>query len=133
MTHTRVYKTWAKVVARGQGRFYKSKYYDRGIRVCDRWLNFNNFLEDMGHPPDNKTIDRIDNNGDYCPENCRWATIKEQNLNTRRTKWVIFKGEKLPLASMAEKQGLKPSVVRQRLSRGWSVEKALETPNRTTR
>lgn len=65
----------------------------RGIKVCERWLSFENFLADMGEPDSRQTIDRVDNDGDYEPGNCRWATMKEQNLNRRNNVWVDVDGK----------------------------------------
>lgn len=62
---------------------HKRIYFDRGIRVCERWLTFANFLADMGERPVGQTLDRIDVNGNYEPGNCRWATSKEQGSNKR--------------------------------------------------
>lgn len=70
-----------------------SGYGGRGITVCDRWMTFNNFLADMGYRERGMTLERIENGGDYSPSNCRWATRKEQNLNTSTTKLITFNGE----------------------------------------
>lgn len=105
-------------------------YGGRGIKVCDRWRNsFAAFLHDMGPcPSDAHSIDRIDTDGDYCPENCRWATRQEQGRNKRTNRRICFDGKTLCVAEWAELLGIPESRIRKRLNIGWTVEAALMTP-----
>lgn len=93
------------------------RYGGRGIVVCDRWLKFENFLADMGERPDGLTLERKDNNLGYNPENCRWATKKEQSRNTSRTVFAEFCGERVPLIEIAERLGIKVATLHYRLAR----------------
>lgn len=104
-------------------------YGGRGIIVCERWLNFENFYADMGpRPSDRHEIDRIDFNGNYEPSNCRWVTEKEQSKNKRSSRFLEFQGFKLTITEWAESSGISRTALSQRIGRGWSVEKALTTP-----
>lgn len=106
-------------------------YGGRGITMCDRWTDFGNFVEDMGvRPSKMHSLDRIDNNGNYCPENCRWATRKEQNSNTRRNRWLEIDGELKTLAQWEDYSGVSDSTIAGRLARGWSTKDAVFTPGR---
>lgn len=99
----------------------------RGIRVL--WENYEQFRADM--LPDYKPglqIERRDNNGHYCKENCKWATAKEQALNTRRNKRITFNGETLTYSQWQERLGFGRSTISGRMNLGWSVERALTTP-----
>lgn len=101
-------------------------YGGRGIRVCKRWLKFENFIADMGKKPSkNHSLGRIKNNGNYEPGNCRWETRLEQMGNTRRTKKYRFNGKMMTIRQMSDKTGLKYRLIESRLSRGWSVKKAI--------
>lgn len=107
-----------------------SDYGERGIRVCDRWLHsYPNFLQDMGRRPTSQhSLDHIDVNGDYAPNNCRWATRIEQANNTRRNHFLTFRGETKTLTEWARSIGIKRSSLGERLRRGgWTVERALTT------
>ncbi len=106
-------------------------YGGRGITVCARWLSsFENFYSDMGpKPSSNYSIDRKDNDGDYSPENCRWATKKEQTRNARSNHNITFNGHTHCIAEWAEKQGMNYQTLRQRIAKyGWSIERALTEP-----
>ncbi len=105
-------------------------YGGRGIKVCGRWIDsFENFYADMGPRPSPKhSIDRIDNSGDYCPENCEWRTQKQQCRNTRTNRVLEFRGEKRTLIEWSEILGVRRCMIKDRLRRGWSAEEALSTP-----
>lgn len=111
----------------------KDKSYDRygarGITVCDRWReSFANFIADMGERPDGCSIDRIDNDGPYSPENCRWATISEQNSNTRQNHYLTYGGETMTIAQWGLRLGMSRQTIYSRLRYGWSVERILTEP-----
>ena len=108
-------------------------YGGRGITVCDRWLDFQNFYSDMGEPPfDGASIDRIDVNGGYSPDNCRWATKEEQALNKRNSKYITFNGVTKHLNEWARILGICKSTLCTRMyQRGWSIDRAFTTPVRT--
>ncbi|ELY4860720.1 hypothetical protein SM110_004493 [Cronobacter sakazakii] len=103
---------------------YKN-YGGRGISVCERWNSFDLFLEDMGERPGGCSIDRIDVNGNYCKENCRWATDREQKLNTRRTRNLTAYGKTMSMKAWSEETGLPYSTIKARLLRGKTTEEAL--------
>lgn len=108
-----------------------SDYGGRGITVCERWMNFENFLEDMGERPKGLTLDRRDNNAGYCRENCRWASTTVQARNSRRAKAITINGETLCIADWLERVGVDYATYKKRMSKyGWTQEKALTTPAR---
>lgn len=100
-------------------------YGGRGITVCDRWKSFENFLEDMGERPPNTQIEREDNDGNYSPENCRWATSREQARNRRSNTLISCDGETRSQVEWSEITGIKETTIAERLVRGWSVKDAL--------
>ena len=107
-------------------------YGGRGIKVCAEWLGgFPAFYADMGRALEGMTLERVDVNGDYCKENCVWATSKEQSRNKRNTVRVEFKGTETSLAALAEAYGITRDLAYDRFCRqGWSIEKTLNTPKR---
>lgn len=96
------------------------------VSICDRWSKFENFLADMGERPEGTTLDRIDNELGYFPENCRWATHQTQTENRRVT--LMF--EDKPLKSYCEENGMNYPIVYKRVQRGWSISRAVKTPLR---
>jgi hypothetical protein len=121
MSITPEFRAWATMQQRCENpRNPRYRHYGgRGIRVCDRWQLFENFYADMGKRPTSKhSIDRIDNNGHYAPENCRWATNQEQLQNTRRNVYVELHGERMTVAEAARRSGLYVHTLYARLERG---------------
>jgi hypothetical protein len=103
-----------------------ANYGGRGILVCDSWRNsFQAFFSDMGYRPSGMTIDRIDNDGPYSPDNCKWSTHSEQKRNTCRTRFLTLNGETMCVTDWAIKLRINRNTVYGRLGRGWSDEKAL--------
>lgn len=114
---TATYRTWRHIKDRclnSKNKDFKH-YGGRGIKVCDRWLKFGNFLEDMGRKPERLTIDRIDNNGNYELSNCRWATQRKQTRNSRRNRTVRYNGTTRCLIEWAEILGIGRATLAYRL------------------
>jgi hypothetical protein len=131
---TPIYNIWTHMIARCHYEFNDSyeRYGARGIIVCDRWReSFTNFYSDMGDRPTSKhSIDRIDVNGDYCKENCRWATQKQQSNNKTNNFHVEYRGKIYTISQLSEKYLIDRKVLRNRIIRGWNIKEALFTPVR---
>ena len=131
----RLYSIFYGIKARCHGnpnsRSYKD-YGGRGISVCEEWLNdFNIFYRwalDNGYK-ENLTLDRIDINGNYCPENCRWATMQEQSMNRRNTVYLTYKGETMVLSEWARRLGVHGHTIRQRMAKGMPEDKIFYNGN----
>lgn len=130
MANTKHYRYWACIVQRCTNPRHKywTDYGGRGITICDRWRKFENFFSDMGSKPPGKSLDRIDNNGPYSPENCRWATQKEQLRNTRRTVYLTHNGITKSVNDWGDEVGIDPNIIKSRLAKNWPPEKALTLP-----
>ena len=123
------YRSWRAMLKRcndSKNNRYQM-YGGRGIRVCSRWHVFENFLADMGERPKGRTLDRIDPNGHYSPENCRWATIAEQVSNKRNSRVFEYNGERLTYAEWGRRLGSQ-NIVYRRVRDGWSEKDAVSIP-----
>ena len=128
MTKTKTYAVWRHMRERCQNRTHQcyNDYGGRGISVCIQWEIFTNFLLDMGEVPTGRSIDRIDNDGDYCPKNCRWATQKQQCRNRRYNRFITYNGKTATCAEFAEIYGVDNGLLWGRIfQRGWDIERAL--------
>lgn len=115
MHKTSIYKRWLWMKSRCNT---DPRYIAQGVTVCERWLKFENFYADMGHPPPGTTLDRIDGTKGYSPENCRWATYAEQNRNLKSNVWV--NGELLQ--DIASRAGVSRTAVDYRRKRGLPLD-----------
>lgn len=133
---TRPYDSWCAMIARCKNknnRSYKD-YGGRGITVCERWSGsggYENFIQDMGERPEGMTLDRIDNNGPYSPENCRWATAIVQGNNKRDSRIVECFGKKMSLSDWSRETGICAGVLWMRIAKlDWTAERAMSRPVR---
>ncbi len=129
MSNTPTHQTWRAMLGRCNNPNDEkyARYGGRGIKVCQEWHQFSNFFNDMGSRPPRMSIDRINNNGDYSAENCRWATATEQSNNTRRNKLITYQGKTQSLSQWSKEIGIPESAIRKRIALGWTAEKALTT------
>lgn len=132
MSTSTEFKSWSSLKRRCLNETSQDwgNYGGRGIKVCDRWIeSFENFLEDMGRKPSpSHSIDRIDNNGNYEPSNCRWATTSQQIGNTRLSNIVEYNGKRQCVSEWEKELGFASQVLRHRLANGWSIERAFTQP-----
>lgn len=131
----RFHMVWRNILARCQNPDNPNypRYGGRGIKVCDRWQVFANFRDDMFSGWQvGLTVERKDNNGPYSPENCRWATRKEQCLNKRSNRYIEIMGQRLTYSQWSERTGIPQALIAWRCSKGWEPERILSTRNFST-
>jgi hypothetical protein len=125
---TKSYRVWQNMKRRCLDKNspgYKD-YGGRGITVCDRWLSFENFFADMGERPKGLTIERIHNNGNYEPVNCKWATYTEQMNNKRNSVILFYKGKKQTVAQWAKELNINEGKIRYGISKGMTTKEVLQ-------
>lgn len=127
--HSRIYRIWRAMIMRCTNPKWDSymRYGGRGIKVCDEWMDFQTFHDwavSNGYS-DDLTIDRMDPNGDYCPENCRWADSETQNNNRRNSVFLEYKGERMTIMQWSRKPGIPAMPLCKRHLRGWSDEETI--------
>ena len=133
MTKTSTYKTWHSMRSRCLNKKHKryNSYGGRGITICDRWEKFENFLEDMGNKPDGLSLDRINNDGNYCKDNCKWSTDKEQCRNRRNNVYLMIDGITQTMAEWEKCEGaFCRNTIYYRFTKGWSHKEAVFGKNK---
>lgn len=127
MYHTATYKSWHSMLSRCRldSADKLGHYRKRGIKVCKRWTKFENFYKDMGERPKGKTLDRIDTNGNYKPENCRWSTYREQANNKRNTIFISYDSQVRRINEWSKLLGIPRNTIYCRYSKGWTSQKIL--------
>lgn len=127
---TPTYTTWRSMRLRCalKSRRDYPDYGGRGITVCDRWQEFENFLADMGEKPSGSQLDRINNNGNYEPRNCRWVSPTENANNRRSSRFIELNGERLSLIQWARRTRIPRDTLAFRINSGWPIAEALSRP-----
>lgn len=122
-----LYSVWSSMRDRCRNPRFRqwNDYGGRGITICERWDDFRNFVADMGPRPPGTRLERKDNNGPYSPENCCWATPKEQQRNQRVTRKVVIEGISYVAADLSDASGLKTDTIIKRASLGLSLNEVL--------
>lgn len=130
-TKTKLHEIWANMKNRcGETKSHDKNYYGRGIKVCDEWMKYDNFskwAKENGYK-EGLSLERIDNDGNYCPENCTWIERSKQQRNKQKTHWVEFQGKRMPLVEACEISGVKYNTAYERLNRGWTVDETFTIP-----
>lgn len=133
MYNSRLYRIWSLMKERcyNEKRSEYKRYGGRGIKVCDEWFDSSTFIKwalDNGYD-DELTLDRIDNNGNYCPQNCRWISRKEQGSNKRSNRYITHNGITKTITQWANDNGLPYYILKKRIDKlGWSFERAISEP-----
>lgn len=126
-TRTKIYAIWHSMMQRcydNNSHAYQ-RYGGRGIEVCDKWKSFDGFYADMGEKPDGMSLERINNDGNYSPDNVVWASDKAQANNRRSNVVLEYQGRKQTMQQWADESGVKIGTIWARLHRGWTVERAI--------
>ena len=130
MYKTSTYQVWVDMKDRcyNYNNCSYNDYGGRGIFVCDSWLNsFENFYNDMGDKPKGRSLNRVNNDGWYSPDNCKWSTPKEQNRNMRSNIWITYDNETKCLSDWADFFNINRSTFKRKFNKGWSIEKIIKT------
>lgn len=132
LSHTPEYRSWKSMRMRCENKSHKSfeRYGGRGIFICEQWRNdVVAFVRDMGlRPSPQHTLERINNDGNYEPGNCRWATLLEQAQNRSNVNTIDLNNERLSVSEWARRNGIMPGTAAKRLRDGWSVDHAISMP-----
>lgn len=128
MTKTRTYKIWSQIKNRclNKNNQYYHRYGGRGITISSDWLIFENFLKDIGEIPHKLSIDRIDNNGNYCKDNCRLVSMKIQQNNRSSNKVITYDGKTKTMSEWSDFIGINYKTLKARIRNGWKLERALQ-------
>lgn len=129
LSHKPTWESWRAMRSRCENPNHPAyfRYGGRGIRVCDRWFDFERFYEDMGQRPEGKSLERIDGNQGYFKDNCRWATAKEQQNNLATNRLVEYQGEKYTLSQLSDHLGMNYRTLYARFVRGGRLDAPVRT------